>query len=100
MKSWMVWGVRLNGETRTRPPPNVFAVQGNRTVTKHGSAGSELSSQQGGSSEEWNVAECLRILFLRKATLLWITGMAGIGGAPITPRQNPPYPARASLPNY
>src|SRR5438270_8875838 len=93
----MLWGVRLNGETRIRPLPNVFAVQGNRTVTKHGSAGSELSSQQCGSSEEWNVAECLRILFLRKATLLWITGMAVLGAALITAGQTRLYQARASL---
>ena len=60
-------------------------------------AGSELSRQQGGSSEEWNVAECLRILFLRKATLLWIMGMAVLGAALITAGQTRLYQARASL---
>ncbi len=63
----------------------------------HESARPELSGQQGGSSEEWNVAECLRILFLRKTTLLWITGMGALGAALITAGQTPVYQSRASL---
>jgi receptor protein-tyrosine kinase len=66
-------------------------------VTKHGSAGRQLANQQGGGSEEWNVAECLRILFLRKTTVLWITGMAVLGAALITAGQPRLYQARASL---
>ena len=36
-------------------------------------AGSGLSSRQGSNTEEWSVAECMRILRRRKTTLLWIT---------------------------
>ncbi len=62
----------------------------------HGSAGSQSSHQQD-SSEEWNVAECLRILFLRKTTLLWITGVGILGAALISAGQGRMYQSRASL---
>jgi receptor protein-tyrosine kinase len=60
-------------------------------------AGSGLSSRQGSNTEEWNVAECLRILFLRKSTLLWITGMGILGAALISSLQPRVYQSRASL---
>ncbi len=63
----------------------------------HEPARPQLCEQQGGNSEEWNVAECLRILFLRKTTLLWITGMGALGAALITAGQTPVYQSRASL---
>jgi receptor protein-tyrosine kinase len=60
-------------------------------------AGSGLSSRQGSNTEEWNVAECLRILFLRKSTLLWIMGMGILGAALISSLQPRVYQSRASL---
>ena len=45
--------------------------------------------------DDWNVTDCLRILWRHKAALLWITLIGGLGAAVITRAQPPVYQSRA-----
>ena len=47
--------------------------------------------------EEWSVMECIRILGRRKAAILWITCIGGLGAALLANTQSRVYESRASI---
>ena len=63
----------------------------------HRSPGSQVPREHRTSPEDWSVAECMRILRRRKATLLWITCLGVLVTVLVTSGQPHVYQSRALL---